>query len=216
MARRYALRDDQWDRIRDLLPGRAGHVGVTAKDNRLFVEAVLYRYRAGIPWRDLPERFGDFRVVHLRHSRWSRSGVWQRVFEALSEDAPTRADGRPVPGVAPAAKQMGKHVARVLAARLRGDAAALPFRYRDQGNLATIGRMAAIVHIGRFKLSGLPAWWFWLAAHVFFLIGFRNRFVVLVNWAMAYWSYQRAARIIFGGPGEALPLVQDEHERPGS
>lgn len=87
MVRRYALRDDQWDRIRDLLPGRVGHVGVTSKDNRLFVQAVLYRYRAGIPWRDLPERFGDFRVIHLRHSRWSRCGVWQRVFEALSEDA---------------------------------------------------------------------------------------------------------------------------------
>ena len=87
MTRRYALRDDQWDRIKDLLPGRPGHVGVTAKDNRLFVEAVLYRYRAGIPWRDLPERFGDFRVVHLRHSRWSESGVWQRVFEALAVDA---------------------------------------------------------------------------------------------------------------------------------
>ena len=57
--RRYALRDDQWDRIKDILPGREGHVGVTAKDNRLFVEAVIYRYRAGIPWRDLPERFGD-------------------------------------------------------------------------------------------------------------------------------------------------------------
>jgi transposase len=56
--RRYALRDDQWDRIKDILPGREGHVGVTAKDNRLFVEAVIYRYRAGIPWRDLPERFG--------------------------------------------------------------------------------------------------------------------------------------------------------------
>ena len=57
--RRYALRDDQWDRIKDFLPGREGHVGGTAADNRLFVEAVLYRYRAGIPWRDLPERFGD-------------------------------------------------------------------------------------------------------------------------------------------------------------
>ncbi len=57
--RRYALRDDQWERVKDVLPGREGHVGVTAKDNRLFVEAVLYRYRAGIPWRDLPERFGD-------------------------------------------------------------------------------------------------------------------------------------------------------------
>lgn len=87
MSRRYALREDQWERIQGLLPGRAGHVGVTARDNRLFVEAVLYRYRAGIPWRDLPERFGDFRVVHLRHMRWSRSGVWQRVFEALAQDA---------------------------------------------------------------------------------------------------------------------------------
>ena len=57
--RRYALRDDQWERIKDILPGREGHVGATARDNRLFVEAVLYRYRAGMPWRDLPERFGD-------------------------------------------------------------------------------------------------------------------------------------------------------------
>ena len=87
MTRRYALRDDQWERIKDLLPGRQGHVGVTARDNRLFVDAVLYRYRAGIAWRDLPGRFGDFRVVHLRHSRWSRWGVWQRVFEVLAQDA---------------------------------------------------------------------------------------------------------------------------------
>ena len=71
----------------ELLPGRPETVGVTARDNRLFVEAVLYRYRAGIPWRDLPERFGDFRVVHLRHSRWSKTGVWRRIFEALAQDA---------------------------------------------------------------------------------------------------------------------------------
>ena len=86
-ARRYALRDDQWERIKDLLPGREGTVGVTAKDNRRFVDAVLYRYRAGIPWRDLPARFGDFRVIHTRFSRWAKSGVWQRVFEHLVEDA---------------------------------------------------------------------------------------------------------------------------------
>ena len=85
--RRYALRDDQWERIKDLLPGREGHVGVTAKDNRLFVEAVLYRYRAGIPWRDLPERFGDYKKVHTRFSRWAKGGVWQRVFEHLASDA---------------------------------------------------------------------------------------------------------------------------------
>jgi transposase len=88
MARtRYALREDQWERIKDFLPGREGHVRGTAKDNRLFVEAVLYRYRAGIAWRDLPERFGDFRVIHTRHTRWSKSGVWQRIFEQLAEDA---------------------------------------------------------------------------------------------------------------------------------
>lgn len=87
MVRRYALRDDQWERIKNLLPGREGTVGVTARDNRLFVEAVLYRYRAGIPWRDLPERFGDYRVIHTRHMRWSKSGVWQRVFEHLAADA---------------------------------------------------------------------------------------------------------------------------------
>ena len=87
MVKRYGLREDQWQRIRDLLPGRSGHVGRTAKDNRLFVEAVLYRYRAGIAWRDLPERFGDFRVVHLRHMRWSRDGVWRKVFECLAADS---------------------------------------------------------------------------------------------------------------------------------
>ena len=84
---RYALRDEQWEKIRELLPGQEGGVGVTAKDNRLFVEAVLYRYRAGIPWRDLPERFGRFDTVHKGHSRWSNSGVWLRVFKALSEDS---------------------------------------------------------------------------------------------------------------------------------
>ena len=85
--RRYGLRDDQWDRIADFLPGRDGHVGVTAADNRLFVEAVLYRYRAGVPWRDLPERFGDWKNVHRRHSRWAKSAVWHRVFLHLAADA---------------------------------------------------------------------------------------------------------------------------------
>lgn len=85
--RRYALRDDQWAKIEPHLPGRDGYVGRTAQDNRLFVEAVLYRYRAGIPWRDLPERFGDFRVVHTRFTRWSRSGVWERIFKLLAEEA---------------------------------------------------------------------------------------------------------------------------------
>lgn len=106
-------------------------------------------------------------------------------------------DGKPVPGVAPAAKQMGRYLGHALRARLRG-ATPPPFRYRDYGNLATIGRMAAVVDLRGFGFSGLLAWWFWLAAHVFFLIGFRNRLVVLIDWAQAYWSYQRSARIILG------------------
>jgi transposase len=85
--RRYGLRDDQWERIRDLLPGREGTVGVTARDNRMFVEAVLYRYRAGIPWRDLPERFGDGVQVQRRFSRWASAGVWDRVFQHLAAEA---------------------------------------------------------------------------------------------------------------------------------
>ena len=108
-------------------------------------------------------------------------------------------DGKPVPGVAPAAKQMGAHAAGVIRDRLRS-LAGKPFRYRDYGNLATIGRMAAVVHFGRLKLSGLLAWWFWLVAHLFFLIGFRNRIIVLTNWAWSYWTYQRHARIIVGRP----------------
>lgn len=87
MTRRYGLRDDQWERIRDLLPGREDTVGMTAKDNRLFVEAVLYRYRAGIPWRDLPERFGNWSVVHTRFGRWAKTGVWKNLFKALAVDA---------------------------------------------------------------------------------------------------------------------------------
>ena len=70
-----------------MLPGRRGSVGRPAEDNRLVVEAVLYRYRAGIPWRDLPERFGDFRVVHTRFSRWAGRGVWKKLFEHLAADA---------------------------------------------------------------------------------------------------------------------------------
>ena len=109
--------------------------------------------------------------------------------------------GKPVPGVAPAAKQMGRHVAQAIRARLQGRAPT-PFRYRDFGNLATIGRMAAVVDLHGFRFSGLLAWWFWLAAHVFFLIGFRNRMVVMIDWAQAYWSYQRSARIILGADRE--------------
>ena len=79
MVRRYGLRNDQWERIENLLPGRTETVGVTAKDNRLFVEAVIYRYRAGIAWRDLPERFSDWNNIARRHKRWSVVSILERA-----------------------------------------------------------------------------------------------------------------------------------------
>jgi transposase len=87
MTKRHALRDDQWERIKAIFRDQPSDVGVTAKDNRLFVEAVLYRYKTGIPWRDLPERFGDFRVIPTRFSCWSKKGVWEPIFTQLSEQS---------------------------------------------------------------------------------------------------------------------------------
>ncbi len=113
--------------------------------------------------------------------------------------AHVRAASGVVPGLAPAAKQMGAHVARSLRARLRG-APTTAFRYRDYGQLATVGRRAAVVQLGPLRLTGAIAWWFWLTAHIFFLIGFRNRLVVLIDWASAYWTYRRGARIIVNSP----------------
>ncbi len=124
----------------------------------------------------------------------------REVFVAGDLAAVTTAAG-PVPGVAPAAKQMGNHVARAIGARLQG-APAPAFRYRNYGLLATIGRMAAVVDLGRLRFSGVLAWWFWLLAHVFFLIGFRNRVVVLIDWASAYWTYHRGARIVTAEPAD--------------
>jgi NADH dehydrogenase len=128
------------------------------------------------------------------------------VFVAGDLAALAQASGAPVPGVAPAAKQMGAHVAKVVQARLREPGAAAPaFVYQDYGNLATIGRMAAVVDLRGLRFSGFLAWAFWLVAHVFFLIGFRNRLTVLMNWGWAYFTYQRHARVVFGGAKPAPP-----------
>jgi transposase len=83
--RRHAISDEHWERIKDLLPGQAGDPGVTAKDNRLFVDAVLWIAKTGAPWRDLPARFGPWGSVWKRSDRWSAKGVWKRVFEALQD-----------------------------------------------------------------------------------------------------------------------------------
>ena len=115
----------------------------------------------------------------------------------IGDLAAATSDGQPVPGISPAAKQMGRYAAKCILNRLRGKATA-PFRYIDYGQLATIGRNAAVAIIGRLHFSGYPAWLVWLFAHIYFLIGFRNRLVVLIDWAVAYWSFERNARIVVG------------------
>ncbi|WP_428487456.1 NAD(P)/FAD-dependent oxidoreductase [Rhodopila sp.] len=105
-------------------------------------------------------------------------------------------DGGPVPGVAPAAKQMGHFVGRRIAALLAGRSVPARFQYRDQGELATIGRKSAVVRIGRVKLTGLIAWLFWSVAHIFFLVTFRDRVVVSLTWAWNYVTFQRSARVV--------------------
>jgi NADH dehydrogenase FAD-containing subunit len=107
-------------------------------------------------------------------------------------------DGKPVPGIAPAAKQAGKHAARAILARLSGRKDPGPFRYRHFGNHATVGRKAAVVDFGWLRLRGNPAWILWGAAHIFFLIGFRNRIAVMLDWLWAYLSFHRGARLITG------------------
>jgi NADH dehydrogenase len=110
-----------------------------------------------------------------------------------------------VPGVAPAAMQMGRHAARNVRAALDGKPRA-PVRYTDKGSLATIGRGVAVAHVGRLKLSGFLAWLLWLFVHIFFLIGFRNRVFVMIQWAWSYLSYDRGARLITGrAEGPLLP-----------
>ena len=86
MAKRYELSDQQWDRIKDLLPGKASDPGRTATDNRNFVNGVLWVLRSGARWYDLPERYGKYKSVHKRFTRWAKAGVWERVFEALIKD----------------------------------------------------------------------------------------------------------------------------------
>ncbi|WP_242394016.1 NAD(P)/FAD-dependent oxidoreductase [Anaeromyxobacter oryzisoli] len=109
--------------------------------------------------------------------------------------AAVASDGAPVPGVAPAAIQEGRHAARNVLRALAGRRP-LPFRYRDKGSLATIGRAAAVARIGRLQFAGFPAWLAWLLVHIFFLIGFRNRVAVLAQWAWSYATFKRGARLI--------------------
>jgi NADH dehydrogenase len=106
------------------------------------------------------------------------------------------AGGGPVPAIAPAAKQMGYYVGKLITARIAGRAEPAPFRYMHLGELATIGRRAAVVKFGRLQLKGFVGWLFWAAVHIYFLIGVRNRFIVAFNWLWTYLTFQRGARLI--------------------
>jgi len=115
----------------------------------------------------------------------------------IGDAASVVCDGRAVPGVAPAAMQQGKSAGRNIARTLAGEPRA-PFRYLNKGDLATIGRRRAVADFGRFQFAGRLAWWLWLTIHIMYLIGFRNRATVLIEWAYAYFTYQRGVRLITG------------------
>jgi NADH dehydrogenase len=113
----------------------------------------------------------------------------------IGDLAAATSDGKPVPGVSPAAKQMGRTAARNILLHRQGKPLKT-FRYRDYGSLATIGRKSAVAQVGKFKFSGFSAWLFWLFVHVYFLIGFRSRLMVMTDWAWAYFTFQRNARVV--------------------
>jgi NADH dehydrogenase len=112
------------------------------------------------------------------------------------------AAGKPVPGIAPAAKQMDRYVGKLLGARMAGRRLDRPFRYMHLGELATIGRRAAVVKFGGLELRGFIGWLFWSVAHIYFLIGLRNRFIVAFSWFWDYVTFQRGARLITNPPPE--------------
>lgn len=127
----------------------------------------------------------------------------------------TDGSGKPVPGVAPAAKQMGAHAGRAVARLIAGDTRSdQRFQYRDAGSMATIGRGAAIARIGRLSLSGHPAWLLWALAHIYFLIGNRNRLTVALSWCWTYLWHSRGARLITGQP-DAAPEVRAPEVKTG-
>jgi NADH dehydrogenase len=132
-----------------------------------------------------------------------------RIFVVGDTAAMSGSDGEPVPGIAPAAKQAGRYAASIIAADVAGRSRPGPFRYRHMGSLATIGRHQAVIDFGRITLSGWPAWWVWGLAHVYFLIGMRNRLLVAMQWFFSYITFGRGARLIAGTeadpPSQAKP-----------
>jgi len=174
--------------------------GVTLGDERITARTVLWA--AGVQASPLARTLGVplDRAGRVRVEPDLSLPGHPEVF-VVGDLAALEQDGKPVPGVAPAAMQQGRHAARSIARALRGQPAQA-FRYLDKGSFATIGRGAAVGEVaGRIRISGLVAWLAWLTIHIFFLIGFRNRVLVLFHWAYSYLTYRRGARLITGAGG---------------
>jgi NADH:ubiquinone reductase (H+-translocating) len=174
--------------------------GVDLKDGRIDAGTVIWA--AGVTaspamrWLDAEgDRAGRVKV----NSDLSLPG-YPEIFVVGDTAAVTDKNGHPVPGIAPAAKQMGTYVGKLISARIAGREWKKPFRYMHLGDLATIGRRAAVVKFGPLELKGFIGWVFWSIAHIYFLIGLRNRFVVAFNWFWDYLTFQRGARLITDPP----------------
>lgn len=170
--------------------------GVVCKDQ--FIGAGAVFWAAGVraspvaQWLDVPaDKAGRVKV-----ERDLSVPAQPEIFVVGDAATLQQENGKPVPGLAPAAKQEGRYVADVIRARLRGRAPPAPFRYRDYGNLSTIGKHTAVVDFGKVQLRGRSAWVVWAVAHIYFLIGVRNRLLVALNWLWLYIKGERAARII--------------------
>ncbi|MFL6799150.1 MAG: NAD(P)/FAD-dependent oxidoreductase [Xanthobacteraceae bacterium] len=188
--------------------------GVTTERGRIGASCLIWA--AGVQaspaalWlRVQPDRNGRVPVA----SDLSVPGL-ENVFAIGDTAAVTDRDGRPVPGLASAAKQMGGYVGELVAARVAGRRGEGPFRYRHYGELATIGRRSAVVKLGRVELTGVLAWLFWSVVHIYFLIGTRNRLIVALSWFWNYLTYQRGARLITSDNTE--PMTTNETPRKGA
>lgn len=131
----------------------------------------------------------------------------------IGDNASVLRKGKPLPGLAPVAVQQGRYVASVIANRVVGKARPRGFRYRSRGTLATVGRAYGVVTLGKMRLTGFFAWVAWLFFHIFFLIGYRNRFIVMFQWALAYFSFKRTARVVLAENPIAWPMRQQESSK---
>ena len=189
--------------------------GVTAGGKRYDIPTLIWAagvHGSASSWLDAPADKNGRILVDSRLEVPGFDGVY-----AAGDIATVPGVAPPIPGIAPAAKQMGRYVGRRIASRISGKAEPGPFRYRHSGDLATIGRRRAIVLAGRLRLKGYPGWIFWSIAHIYFLIGARNRFLIAFNWLWDYLTLQRGARLIIGSspPFTRSPASQSE-DRTGA